>query len=81
MRRLLEANSTRDRLRSFWQRSLVGIAMLIRVLSRPAIDTPAGFKYSFSGGIIGKDSSNAAIQTTLGYWSGRHMNRSERRPC
>jgi DNA recombination protein Rad52 len=44
MRQLLEAISTRDRLRSFWQRNLVIIAMLRRNL--PDLKTDKGEHYS-----------------------------------
>ena len=44
MRQLLEAASTRDRLRSFWQRNLVTIAMLRRNL--PDLKTDKGEHYA-----------------------------------
>jgi len=44
MRQLLEAISTRDRLRSFWQRNLVTIAMLRRNL--PDLKTDTGEHYA-----------------------------------
>jgi hypothetical protein len=44
MRQLLEAISTRDRLRAFWQRNLVTIAMLRRNL--PALKTEKGEHYA-----------------------------------